>query len=73
MTGRISYIVKNKFFWFFVFVVFFVLSLDFWAWNAYNPLFFGLPFWVFYLIFITVLLTFVYYFFCLFFWRVDED
>ena len=40
---------------FVVFVVLFTLSLDFWGWNIATPMYFGLPVWVYYLMFLTLI------------------
>ena len=43
-----------------VFIGIFLLSLDFWGWDVVTPMFFGMPLWVYYLIFLT-LATSVFY------------
>ncbi|RLF36807.1 MAG: hypothetical protein DRM99_01975 [Thermoplasmata archaeon] len=69
---------KNKPFWFpnknnailyMVFIVFFLLSLDFWGWNQVTPLFFGLPLWVYYLFFLTISLSIPYLLLSKYYWR----
>jgi hypothetical protein len=63
---------KKNFIWYLLFIGFFLLSLDFWMWNNSKPLILGLPFWIWYLLIITLLLSVVYYLFVHFYWRDDE-
>ena len=63
---------KNNFVWFILFIGLFLLSIDFWNWGYDKPLFFGLPFWMWYLFFITLFLSVAFYLFSRFFWREDE-
>ena len=60
---------KKNIVWYLIFVLLFVLSMDFWAWDKTKPLVFGLPFWVFYYVFITLLVSFVFFLFVRFYWR----
>lgn len=52
---------KNKILTLLIFLVFFLLSLDFWGWNNSNPRFLGLPIWIFYFIILTFMLSIFYY------------
>jgi len=63
---------KNNFLWYLFFIFLFLLSIDFWNWGASKPLFLGLPFWVFYLLFLTLFLSGIFYLFAKFFWREDK-
>ncbi|MFW2368033.1 MAG: sodium:solute symporter family transporter [Desulforhopalus sp.] len=49
--------VKDRYVW--IFGLLFVLSLDFWAWGATGPLFFGVPYWLCYFVLLSVLQTIV--------------
>jgi len=62
---------KMKTLWFLIFAILFLLSIDFWAWNKTEPFIFGLPFWVIYILILTLSLSFFYYLFCRYFWRTD--
>ncbi|MDH7517031.1 MAG: hypothetical protein QHH19_01610 [Candidatus Thermoplasmatota archaeon] len=63
---------KKNFVWYFLFIGLFLLSLDFWAWNTSKPLILGLPFWVWYLLVLTLSLSLMFYVFTRFYWR-EED
>ena len=52
---------KVNFVWYIVFISLFLLSLDFWAWNQAEPLFLGLPFWVYYFIILTFFTAGIFY------------
>jgi len=53
---------------FVVFVALFLLSLDFWAWGQSEPLFLGLPFWVYYLFFLTIATSIAFFIFSKYNW-----
>jgi len=55
-----------------LFIVLFLASLDFWGWGQYRPLILGMPFWVYYLIIITLLTSVAFYLFSKHFWRDDD-
>ncbi len=42
-------------------IIIFILSFDFWAWNKAEPLILGLPFWVYYMLFLTISLAIFFY------------
>ncbi|KYK23877.1 hypothetical protein AYK24_06990 [Thermoplasmatales archaeon SG8-52-4] len=63
---------KRNVIWYFVFILLFILSLDFWNWGQSKPLFFGLPFWVYYLLILTLLTSFAFYGFTKFYWRDEK-
>jgi len=60
---------KDNIFGYILFIGLFLLSLDFWGWRQYNPLILGLPFWVYYLLIITLLTSVSFYLFSIRFWR----
>ena len=55
-----------------VFIVIFLLSLDFWGWGQYKPLILGMPLWVYYLLILTLLTSVAFYLFSKSFWSDDE-
>jgi len=63
---------KDNILWYLLFITLFFLSIDFWNWGSSKPLFLGLPFWLFYLLFLTLFLSGVFYMFSKFFWREDK-
>jgi len=52
-----------------VFVGLFLLSLDFWGWGQANPLFLGLPLWVYYLLFLSLSVSLAFLIFSKYFWE----
>jgi hypothetical protein len=63
---------KDNALWYLFFILLFLLSLDFWNWGQSKPLILGLPFWVYYLIILTLLTSLVFYAFSKFYWRNDK-
>jgi hypothetical protein len=63
---------KNQLLLGFLLVLFLICSLDFWNWKNNLLGFFGFPLWIWYLLILTVLLSFIYYIIIVFFWR-DSD
>jgi len=63
---------KNNFLTIIFIVIIFILSLDFWGWYQSKPMFLGLPIWVYYIIFLTLLLSIFYYIFSKNIWRKDK-
>ena len=55
-----------------VFIAIFLLSLDFWGWGQSNPLILGLPFWVYYILIITLLTSVAFYIFTKYYWRDNK-
>ena len=55
-----------------VFIVIFLLSLDFWGWRQYKPLILGMPLWVYYLLILTLLTSVAFYLFSKSYWSDDE-
>ncbi len=55
--------------WYLVFIGLFLLSLDFWWWRQSEPLMFGLPFWVVYLLILTLITSVAFYLFSKYYWR----
>lgn len=55
--------------WYIVFIGIFLLSLDFWWWGQAEPLMFGLPFWVVYLLILTLITSVAFYLFSKYYWR----
>ena len=55
-----------------LFIALFLLSLDFWGWGQYKPLILGMPLWVYYLLFLTLLTSVAFYLFSKTYWRDDE-
>jgi len=64
---------KRYVLWSFIFVCFFLLSLDFWNWNLASPLLFGLPYWIIYHMVLTVCLSVVFWLFATAEWREQDD
>ncbi len=64
---------KNNFIWYFIFIFIFILSQDYWNWNKFNPLIFGLPIWVIYFFILTILTSFAFYIFTKFYWSDSSD
>jgi len=58
-----------KIFYFYIFIILFALSLDFWGWGRSEPLILGLPLWVYYLLFLTLLTSGFFYFIAKNVWR----
>jgi hypothetical protein len=63
---------KKNVSWYFLFIVLFLFSLDFWAWGQFKPLILGLPLWVYYLIFLTLFLSLSFYVFTKYHWGEDK-
>jgi hypothetical protein len=63
---------KSNAAWYLLFIILFLLSLDFWGWEQSKPLILGLPIWVYYLLFLTLLTSLAFYIFTKRFWREDE-
>ena len=63
---------KSNVIWYFLFIIVFLLSLDFWTWEQAEPLIIGLPFWIWYLIFLTLFTALVFYAFSRFAWSEDK-
>jgi len=55
-----------------VFIILFILSLDFWGWNQATPLLLGLPLWVYYLFILTISLSFAYLVLSKYYWREKQ-
>ena len=49
--------------WILCFIVLFLLSFDVWNWDRIYPLIFGIPFWIMYHIFLTILVSLIFYVF----------
>lgn len=64
---------KSNILWYFLFILIFILSLDYWQWNVHNPLVYGLPLWIIYFLILTILTSFVFYLFSIFYWRDNSD
>ena len=63
---------KENIFVYIVFIVIFLLSLDFWGWEQYKPLILGMPLWVYYLLILTLLTSVAFYLFSKSYWSDDE-
>ncbi len=63
---------KENVFWYFMFILLFIFSLDFWSWNLSKPLVFGLPLWIYYLLILTLLTSVVFYVFSKIYWRIEK-
>ena len=63
---------KTNVVWYLVFIGLFLLSLDFWWWEKSEPLVFGLPFWIVYLIILTIITSIAFYLFSKYYWRDDQ-
>lgn len=64
---------KKNYIWYLLFILIFILSLDYWQWNVHNPLFFGLPIWVIYFFTLTILTSFTFYIFSKYYWSDNSD
>ena len=60
---------KTNVIWYLIFIGLFLLSLDFWWWGQTTPLIFGLPFWVVYLLILTLITSLAFYLFSKYYWR----
>lgn len=63
---------KRNVIWYFLFVFLFILSLDFWNWGSSDPMLFGLPFWVYYLLFLTLFTSLAFYGFSKYYWSKEK-
>ncbi|KYK32013.1 MAG: hypothetical protein AYK22_00190 [Thermoplasmatales archaeon SG8-52-3] len=63
---------KKNAFWYLLFVLLFIFSIDFWGWNTSKPMIIGLPLWIYYLLFLTLLTSASFYIFSKFFWRIEK-
>jgi hypothetical protein len=64
---------KNNLIWYILFTFLFLLSLDFWQWNNYNPIYFGMPIWLIYFLILTMLTSFTFYLFAKYYWSDYSD
>jgi len=55
-----------------VFAGLFLLSLDFWGWNQSKPMFFGLPLWIYYLLFLTLATSLAFLIFSKYYWGEEQ-
>jgi hypothetical protein len=63
---------KNNIFWYLLFTLLLIFSLDFWGWNNSNPLIIGLPLWIYYFIILTILTSVAFYIFSKYIWRGEK-
>ena len=63
---------KKKILAIITFLAIFIFSLDYWGWNIENISFLGLPLFVYYLIFLTLLLSVFFYILSKNIWRDDN-
>ena len=63
---------KNNAIVYIVFIVLFLLSLDFWGWRRYEPLILGMPLWVYYILILTLIISVAFYLFSKAYWSDDE-
>ncbi|MBN2065778.1 MAG: hypothetical protein JW771_03100 [Candidatus Thermoplasmatota archaeon] len=63
---------KHNVVWYLLFIVLFLLSLDFWGWGQTNPLILGLPFWVWYLVILTLATAVAFYLFSKCYWGESQ-
>lgn len=54
-----------------LFIVLFIVSLDFWGWRQSIPLILGMPFWVYYLLILTLLTSLIFHLFAKVYWEDD--
>jgi hypothetical protein len=71
MEDKLNNKLKKHILGFIMFIVLFTLSLDFWGWNIAEPLFFGIPLWLYYLFFLTVITSVFFYIIAKYLWS-DE-
>jgi hypothetical protein len=64
---------KNNIIWYLLFIFIFILSLDYWQWNNFNPIIFGLPLWVIYFFILTIFTSFAFYLFTIYYWSDNSD
>lgn len=61
---------RKKLFWWGLFTVLFLLSLDYWSWdNTVELSWLGLPAWVFYFVVLQLVLVLAIYLFARFYWK----
>ena len=60
---------KKNFYWYILFIFIFILSIDIWAWDLDEPKILGLPFWIYYLIILTLITSFAFYIFANKYWE----
>ena len=60
---------KSNVLWYLIFIFLFFASLDFWAWNKNDPMILGLPFWMYYLLILTLFASVIFYLFSKYHWR----
>ena len=60
---------KSNALWYIILILLFFASLDFWAWNKTSPMILGLPFWMYYLLILTLLTSIIFYLFSKYYWR----
>ena len=60
---------KKNIYWYILFTVIFLLSLDFWEWNNFEPLFLGLPVWMYFFIILTLLTSVAFFIFSKYYWE----
>jgi len=63
---------KDNFIWYLITIILFLLSIDIWWWERSKPLIYGLPFWVLYIFFLTIITSLVFYTISKKIWR-DEN
>lgn len=63
---------KSNAVWYLLFILLFLLSLDFWNWGQSKPMILGLPVWMWYLLILTLLTSLAFYAFVRFVWREDK-
>ena len=59
--------------WGFPFLILVILSIDFWNWKKAKPFFFGIPYWMWYIVSIVLLTAIFYALFAKYEWREDND
>jgi len=64
---------KKNAIWYFIFILIFIFSLDYWQWNINNPLILGLPMWVIYFFLLTIFTSFAFYIFSKYYWGDTPD
>jgi len=63
---------KKNAFWYLILILLFSASLDFWAWERPVPMVLGLPFWMYYLVILTLFTSLIFYLFAKYYWRGQE-
>lgn len=57
--------------WYAIFALLFILCIDFWNWNK-NDIFIFMPYWTWYIFFLTISFSIIFYIFAKYEWREEK-